>query len=159
MDNLKIIDSLNNSQIKQLVEYTKSDSDIQRFTMDLERFSSEQSYQRWLERTKAHVFGLIDENENLVGFGWFNKKEFPRVELTATLNPEDYPYTNGIRIYGEARGKGIGSWFYKKILDECPGKTWNLIASENIPSIKLHQKLGFVQVGDSDQNDKILMVR
>lgn len=159
MDNLEINEGLTDEQVAQLVKYTNSDPDIQKYTSDNTRFKSAEIYKNWLKKIEPTVYSLVDPNRNLVGIGWFSRKKFPRAKLTKEINTDNYPFTNGVRIYGDARGKGLGSWFYKFILDKCPANTWNMISVENIPSIKLHQKMGFIQVSETDKNDKIIMVK
>src|SRR3989344_5391173 len=87
LDQLNIIKGLTKEQIKQLLQYTKEDAAVQKYTSDATRFVSQNSFDKWISKEKF-IYTLTDNEQNLLGIIWFSKKEF-----------EKYPFTFAIRLY------------------------------------------------------------
>ncbi len=144
-------------QIDQLVEYSKTDPTIIKFTSDPIRFKDKITANQWL--ANVVIYTLSDQDGNLVGITWFDPKALPKREFTVKINPADFPLTFAIRIYGEARGKGQSTDFMKKSFEDYkPGNVWIETSFDNIPTQKLAEKFGFKQVSDPDQRGKIIMI-
>ncbi|HTK03607.1 MAG TPA: GNAT family N-acetyltransferase [Alphaproteobacteria bacterium] len=138
--------NITNSQIDQLIKFTKADSEVQKFTHDLERFANHESYKNWI-KNKKYIYTLTDNKNNLLGIIWFSKKQIPQAP--------DYPYTFAIRVYPPARGKGFAKSFMKMALkDFDKKKIW--LATTNPKAIKIYKDLGFKEIGKHEE--EILMV-
>ena len=98
------------SQIDQLIEYSQTDSDIQKFTSDLTRFANKKSFYQWQQKGRI-IYALSDTQKNLLGIIWFGHKEAPLKDVTAN-------FTFAIRIYGSARGQGLAQEFMKITFDD-----------------------------------------
>ena len=143
-------------QIDQLVEYSKTDPEVIKFTSDPKRFKDSETAKKWLKNVSVYT---LTDGKNLMGIAWFHILPIPERKFTIKLNPNDFSLTYAIRIYGEARGKGLGVKFMKDAFDDYkPKNLWGQISSENIPSIKLAEKFGFKKVSEPDQRGKIIMV-
>ena len=59
-------------QIHQLIEYSNSDSDVQKFTSDSSRFNNISSFKKWLTQGRI-IYTLADKNHNLLGIIWFGQ--------------------------------------------------------------------------------------
>lgn len=161
----KIKIGISPNQIKQLITFTHQDKDVQKFTSDLERFNSKKSFNNWLEKGK-YIYSLVDTRDNLQGIIWFNEKTPPDDQYSQDI--KQYKITSGIRIYGSARGKGLGKKLFSTALKHFKSTPeyksirnnsfWCIISTENIPSQKLHQNIGFIQVTKPNRDGKIVMV-
>ncbi len=91
---------------------------------------------------KAHRFVAI---ENAEVCGW--------AALSAVSNRCVYEGVSEVSVYVSptASGKGLGTQLLQQLIDDSEGNgIWTLQASvfpENIASIRIHEKLGFRQVG------------
>ena len=162
---------ITDSQLDQLVEYSKSDPVILKFTSDHIRFKDKTSAMKWI--SSVDVYTLTEKAGNLVGITWFHKKLLPSDrDFTIKLDPTDFPITFAIRIYGEARGKGLSEDFMKKSFEKFFSRprrsraldlrglnVWIETSFDNIPTIKLAEKFGFVKASNPDQRRKIIMIR
>lgn len=100
----------------------------------------------WSEWDKSHLqqCRFVSVENNMVT-GW--------AALTPVSGRCVYAGVAEVSVYVSEshRGKGIGKYLLKKLIEESEGKNiWTLQAGifpENIPSIKLHESLGFRQVG------------
>lgn len=145
-------------QIDQLVEYSQSDSTIQKFTSDPVRFKDKKSATRWL--ASVFPYTLSDKDGNILGLTWFHKKDLPERVFSEKLNSNDFPLTFAIRIYGEARGKGYATVFMKKSFEDYkPESVWVETSFDNIPTIKLAEKFSFKKVTEPDERGKIIMIK
>jgi RimJ/RimL family protein N-acetyltransferase len=159
MDGLKITEGLTEKQIDQLINYSNTDPDVKKFTSDSKRFASKMSFKDWIQNNKVVIYALVGTADNLIGVSWVDIRPLPNAEYKEDIDPAKYQTTSGIRIYGDFRGKGLAADFYQQILSKISGGIWEQISSENIASIKLHEKLGFKIVSNPDQNNKVIMVR
>ncbi|MFA6007127.1 MAG: GNAT family N-acetyltransferase [Candidatus Shapirobacteria bacterium] len=127
---------LDKKNVGQLIEYANKDITVQKFTSDARRFKDEESFENWLKKGRK-VYSLVDENGDLVGISWFGK--------------EGNGFTLALRIYGKARGKGLGYGFLKETMNDfmrseeyqnAENQEWWLETSkENIAAIKIYEKL------------------
>jgi ribosomal protein S18 acetylase RimI-like enzyme len=151
---MEIKEGLSEKNIKQLIEYTNSDETVQRFTSDAKRFKNGESFENWLKKGRK-IYSLVDENGNLMGISWFGQ--------------EGEGFTLALRIYGEARGKGLGYGFLKETMDnymksgiyqKAENQEWWLETSrENVAAIKIYEKLGFSLEGEGESSDKVIFRR
>lgn len=149
---------ITDSQINQLIEYSKTDSVILKFTSDPIRFKNKKSALKWFNHVTAYT--LVDKNNSLIGLTWFHEKPLPERVYSENLNPNDFPLTFAIRVYGNARGQGLSYDFMKRSFDEFkPESIWIETSYNNIPTIKLAKKLDFEKVTESDKRGKIILIR
>ena len=165
--NLIIHNELNATIIRQLIEYTLSDSDVQNNTHDGERFSNEDTLNTWLKKGRD-IFILTNATEDLLGIIWFGKKDFPDYVLETKFDPTIYKSMFSIRLYGKARGVGLAYPFASTVItayikseqyQQLGSKgLWLCTFSHNIPAIKLYNKLGFQRVAISKDDKEIGMI-
>jgi ribosomal protein S18 acetylase RimI-like enzyme len=167
MDKLQIKEGLTDKQIDQLIEHTVNDDAILKLTHDSGRFTSFEQFQQWSQKPHK-IYTLTNNNGDLLGIVWFDQSAIPEVEFTEEFDAAKYQYTFAIRLYGEARGKGLSEKFFNECLDMYKKSDnyinlsakglWLATNSQNVPAISLYKKLGFKIV--SDINEKgIYMIR
>jgi len=156
-----ITDHLTKSQIRELVHHATSDPVLHKFTSDQVRFKDEEAVKRWLG-TSPSLSVLTNTSGTLLGLAWVQDSEFPG-EIISHLTSEvknTIHTTSGIRLYGEARGKGLGVWFFKSALNRYGSVNfWSRVSADNVASIRIQQKIGFLQVSQPDIHNKIILVR
>lgn len=158
LKNFLIKSDLGKKQVLQLIEYSKTDPLIKKFTGDSKRFKNLDAYKNWRKNKKV-IYALSDKKNNLLGLIWFSKKE---------SSFGGYPFTFAIRTYAAARGKGLSKEFmrisfedfvksnlYQK--DEARG-VWLEVSADNTPAIKIYQDFGFKKRGKPNKNNKIMML-
>jgi len=146
--NIKFQKGISEKQIGQLIEYSSTDELVGKFTHDRERFGSREAFGEWLKKGRD-IKVMTNDKGDLLGIFWYGFKEMP-------LGDKNYDTTFAIRIYGEARGKGLGLDFMKKSLKERG--IWLKISDDNLAAKALYFKFGFRQVSEPDENNKIIMV-
>jgi len=154
----KIRKTLNEKQIRQLLDYTKKDTDIQKFTSDSKRFKDRPSFDQWIKKDRV-IYCLSDNKDNLMGIIWFSKEEFEPHEKNRYYKAAEYPYTFAIRMYANARGKGLAKPFMNFCFKDFGKKgIWLTTSKDNIPAIKLYTNFGFKEIPDVNPYNKIVMV-
>lgn len=146
--NTKFQKGITKSQIDQLIEYSKTDELVGKFTHDRERFRSKEAFNEWLKKDRK-ITVMTNDNGDLLGIFWDGLKEMP-------LGDKKYKKTFGIRIYGEARGKGLALDFMKRCIKE--NGYWLETNDKNEVAKKLYAKFGFKQVGGVNEKGEIVMV-
>lgn len=151
---------ISEKQIGQLIKFSTTDKVVAEFTSDTTRFKDRAAYNKWLKKGRA-VYVLEDKAGNLLGIAWFGKASFPNVILKpkfAKLQTEDYNTTVALRMYGEARGKGLAKEMLATAIEKYGQKgLWLEASHDNIAAIKTYQSL-FTQVSDPNEKGKIVMV-
>jgi ribosomal protein S18 acetylase RimI-like enzyme len=156
----RIAEGITSAQINELVLYSLNDPFVATFTSDRNRFQNIQSFENWSKQGRS-IYVLTNENEALLGVIWFGEKGIPASGLSS------YGITFAIRLYGEARGKGLAVKFMEEAFEryretenyymaENKG-IWLEVSSNNIAAIKAYEKFGFQKIMDSEQ-EKILMI-
>lgn len=143
-------------QIDQLIDFSRTDSEVKKNTSDPSRFQDRTAFSRWLEQGRI-IYTLIDQYQNLLGIIWFGQKD-PPIKVSAN-------FTFAIRIYGTARGQGLSQEFMKiafKDLQKNQKKSkitgfWLETSVDNFPAIHTYEKFGFQKI--AQQQDKIIMVK
>lgn len=146
--NIKFKKGISEKQIDQLIEYSLSDESVNKFTSDRERFKDRQAFNEWKNKGRE-IFTLNNENDDLVGIIWTGPKEMQ-------IGDKKYNKTFAIRIYGEARGKGLSLGFMKNCILEKG--YWLETSDDNLAAKALYFKFGFKQVSQPDENNKIIMI-
>jgi len=151
---MKIKKELSEKNIEQLVNYANCDESVRKFTSDPKRFKSKETFNEWLRKGRK-IYALVDDEDNLMGITWFGK--------------EGEAFTLAIRIYGRARGKGLGYGFLKETIEDfmegeeylkSENKDWWLETSkDNIAAIKIYEKLGFKYEKDGENPAKSIFRR
>jgi len=145
---------LSEKNIGQLIEYANGDEAVKKFTSDQKRFKDRESFENWLKKGRK-IYCLVDEDDNLLGISWFGE--------------EGEGFTFGLRIYGEARGKGEGYGFLKETMDDYMKEEeymkasnkdiWLETSKDNIAAIKIYQKCGFDYEKEGTSPDKVIYRR
>lgn len=138
---------ISDSQIDELIYFANNDPQIFMYTSDKKRFATRNDYDIWQKRNPV-IYTLSNKKGNLCGIIWFqDKDEVP-----------GYNITFAIRLYKEARSKGLSFDFMKKAFDDFkPQKVWLKCSADNVPAVSLYKKFGFVQVSEPDSSNKIIM--
>jgi ribosomal protein S18 acetylase RimI-like enzyme len=102
-------------------------------------------YKLLLERERSCVMAL--RNNQLAAYGWFTSQVDPVVERTYVPLAEDEILLFDLFTRPAFRRQGIQSRLLQHIL-ELTGKrgckrAFSLVAVDNVPSLNLHEKLGF----------------
>ena len=142
-------------QIDQLIEYSLNDESVGKFTSDRERFKNRQAFEEWQQKGRE-IFTLNNYNNDLVGIIWLGLKELPQKNYLIKIDPKKYQKSFAIRIYGEARGKGLALGFMKSCL--ITDGVWLEVSDDNLAAKALYSKFGFKQVSRVDENGKIIMI-
>lgn len=153
---------LSNKQIDQLIEYAATDEGL-KFTSDQKRFKDKESFDEFSKGILAY-YSLTDDEDNLLGIIWFH-------DLDLYLNkeaPSEYGISFAIRLYGEARGKGLALPFTEEVMSDFESseeykshphkKIWLSVSPENEPAVALYRKLGFKDLEVNKEHNKLLMV-
>jgi len=143
-------------QIEQLIEFSQTDSDVQKYTSDKSRFQDKTSFSQWLQQGRI-IYTLIDTNNNLLGIIWFGQKNPPSENIKAN-------FTFAIRIYNSARGQGLSQEFMKIAFNDLRSDHqnsringfWLETSIDNFAAIHTYKKFGFKQIDQKD--NKIIMV-
>lgn len=153
---------LSESQIDQLINYAATDDGL-KYTSDPKRFKNRDSFDEFSKEILAY-YVLADDEDNLLGIIWFH-------DLDLYLNkekPSEYGISFAIRLYGEARGKGLALPFTEEVMSDFKKseeykthphkKIWLSVSPENEPAVKLYRKLGFKDLKINKEYNKLLMV-
>lgn len=151
---MKIVKGLRGKNIDQLIEFTNSDEDVKKFTSDLKRFLNRETLTEWLKKSRK-IYTLVDNEENLMGISWFGS--------------EGDGFTLAVRMYGNARGKGLSKNFLSETMTDYMTEPefvnakckdfWLETSKNNLPAIKIYRGLGFVEVGDGITPDKSILIK
>jgi GNAT superfamily N-acetyltransferase len=144
-------------QTDQLIEYSYTDSEIQKFTSDKTRFADKNSFHQWLLKGRI-IYTLTDKDKNLLGIIWFGQKNPPLEGIKAN-------FTFAIRIYGPARGQGLSQEFmkitFKDLLINQPKSHitgfWLETGNDNLAAIHTYQKFGFISVFQKDGKNIMIL--
>ena len=153
---------LSEKQIDQLINYAKTDDGL-KYTSDHKRFKDKDSFEEFSKEILEY-YVLTNEEDDLLGIIWFH-------DLDLYLNkesPSDYGISFAIRLYGEARGKGLALPFTEEVMSDFENseaykshphkKIWLSVSPENEPAVALYRKLGFKDLEINKEHNKLLMV-
>lgn len=163
-ESLKIKKGINDAQINQLIEYSKSDESLKKFTGDPQRFATREGFDEFSTHIMAY-YVLTDDTDDLLGLIWFDDFALP---ATKGETFRGYGISFAIRIYGDARGKGLAIPFTKKALEDflktkdyqlkANHGIWLAVSPDNYPAISTYEKSGFKKIGMWEEKNKLLMV-
>ncbi|MDO8503987.1 MAG: GNAT family N-acetyltransferase [bacterium] len=153
--NLGILDE----QVTKLIEYSNNDPDVNKFTSDSERFRDHAAYERWRSQGRT-VYTLVGGKDELYGIIWFGKKSLPGAVFSGKFDPGNYTITFAIRIYGDARGKGLAKPFMRNVFNHFSPKqgVWLETSGDNIAAVRAYTNFGFRKITNPNRDGKILMV-
>ena len=155
---LNIFFGLDENAVKQFTAYScdLSDIELHRFTSDYKRIC-EGGYETWYAKER-YPYGLIASDGTLAGIIWFGPKTIPSLgDGTKTGTGETW-HTFAIRLYPPYRGRRLALPFAQFVFaahsKSFPGvPIWLDTATENAGAIRLYQKLGFVECGQTEVGD------
>ena len=163
----KIVPGITSKQVTQLVNFSKTDSQVKKYTSDSIRFKNIESFKKWKKKGRV-IYSLIDESKDLLGIIWFGKEKIPAKKFILPIIKKEFGITFAIRIYGKARSKGQALLFmdkayelFTKAQDYESVKNkgiWLEVSIDNLPALKLYEKFGFVKATKPDKKGKILMI-
>jgi len=95
------------------------------------------------EAGRFPVIGAEDQTGRLMGFASYGTfRAWPAYK---------YSVENGVYVHKDYRGKGIGLALMQQLIKAAAGQQYHTIVAgidtENIASIALHRKLGFIEAG------------
>ncbi len=151
--------------LNQLIEYTHSDPAIKKFTSDFKRFPDEATFNKWKEG--ATIYTLISKEDIFLGIIWFRPLNLPAEFSSDLENSSDYGFTVAVRLYKEARGKGLFKPFLESAIEmfkktETYEKTdikkgiWLLTDENNLQAQAAFERFGFKRV--NIRSGRLLMV-
>ena len=138
---------ITDSQIDELIYFANNDPQVLAYTHDKDHRGSREAYNLWLKKNPI-IYTLSNKTGNLCGFIWFREN----------IKVPGFNTCFGIRLYAEARGKGLSYDFMKQAFDDLkPQKVWLEVSVDNIPAVSLYKKFGFEQITKPDSDNKIIM--
>lgn len=146
---------ITDKQIDQLIEYSTIDESVAKFTSDKKRFKNREAFNEWQNKGRE-IFTLNNKNGDLMGIIWCGLKVLPERNYQIKIDLDKYKYSFAIRIYGEARGKGLSIDFMKECLKT--NGVWLEVSDDNLVAKALYFKFGFRQVSDANKENKIIML-
>lgn len=149
---LTLATALSEPQILLLLEYSKTDTAIIKYTEDSKRIQDRAAFDRHARKRRYIV--LARHATELLGIAWFGPKPFPLLpkhpEISATYT-KSHTITSALRLYEPARGKQLALPFYQKALTEYAhsaqylqdggGGIWIQTDLNNTPALKTFEKL------------------
>jgi ribosomal protein S18 acetylase RimI-like enzyme len=100
---------------------------------------------------------------------WLGEKVLPEEDYNKDFNRNEFGITFGIRIYGEARGKGLSTNFMNEAINRFKDSQvygeiskkglWLETKADNLSAIKLYSKFGFKVVSKANNFGEIVMVQ
>lgn len=149
---LRIETTITEDQVKELIHHSTNDAEVLKFTSDPKRFKNRQAFNTWLQESPS-LFILTNDSDKLLGIVWVQKMANP-------VNQPKFDTTAAIRLYGEARGKGLSRWFLNEGLKRYgDANYWLRTSSDNVSAIKTYEGLGFKIASAPDDENKIILTR
>lgn len=180
LDKLYLRNGISSENIDRLIDYAKSDEAIKLFTSDSRRFYDHASYENWRQNENLNIYSLEDDEGDLAGIIWLGLLKLPDDErdYIHSIDPSDYPFTFGMRMYKHYRGSGIAVRFAKvcfslfdkslktdSALDGHAPLTqndtigiWAECSNDNVPVMSMTKQLGFKPVTKPNLRGKILQL-
>ena len=162
----KIVPGITSKQVTQLLKYSKTDSQVKKYTSDSSRFKNIESFKRWKKKGRV-IYTLVDGSRNLLGIIWFGKEKIPAKKFILTIIKKEFRITFAIRIYSKIRSKGKAISFMNKAYELFTKsqefkliknkRIWLEVSIDNLPALKLYDKFGFVKVTYPDKKGKVFM--
>lgn len=153
---------LSEKQIDQLINYAATDEGL-KYTSDPKRFKDRESFEEFSKEILSY-YTLVDSEDNLLGIIWFHDLDL----YLNRENPSAYGISFAIRLYGEARGKGLALPFTEEVMADFKEseeyknhphpKIWLSVSPENESAVALYKKLGFKDLETNKKYNKLLMV-
>jgi ribosomal protein S18 acetylase RimI-like enzyme len=170
----KVHNNIKKEHLESLIKYTQNlrDFKISQNTSDWKdgkgRFASKTNLSQWLKKGRT-IYSLLDKAGNLAGIIWFGSEILPTEnnKLTSSIDPTSYGITFAIRLYGNARGKGLAVPYIQVALELFKATKaykeshhrgiWLETSSGNNSAVATYQKFGCYQISAPLPNGRILM--
>lgn len=143
--------------IERIINFSTDEEDValQENTSDKKRFKDREAFDEWLKKGRS-TFVLSDSENNIAAFIWYGERNPPE---TIEENSKSWD-TIAFRAYEPYRGKGIMRPFSEYVLsiwkENTGRKMWLEVHKDNVPGIRLYEKLGFKTVGVG-KDERIVM--
>ena len=168
MENVFFKSGITQNQIKELIRYSRTDERIKTNTNDLIRFANKTAFMKW-KKIPRKIYTLTNKSGHLLGIIWLRAQALPPdKDYYISFDKEFFGTTFAIRIYGNARGKGLAKDFinktfkeYKKTkiyLGNIKKSMWLETNADNSIAIKAYRKFGFKVVSSKDEKNRIVMI-
>lgn len=152
-DDLYVQKGITEKQIDELIRRSRADEKIKRYTSDSKRFKNKKVFNAW--KTNKKIFILMNKKQALLGLIWFEHKQIPVSELRKQF--ARYKITFAIRLYKEARGRGLAKPFMTKAFAKTADKyIWLSTLYNNKTAINLYTKFGFKSIGEYDKRQYMI---
>lgn len=155
---------ITHSQALELITQAHHDPIVAHNTSDTKRFRDAEALSLWLAKGRT-IYTLTEGTEKLLGIIWLGDEPLPVQPFTTPIDQTDYDVTLAMRIYAEARGRGLAKAFlvptlvdYFQNMGTMKKGIWIGTSVDNAPVIKSFGNLGFQQVTNPDSKQKIVMV-
>lgn len=113
------------------------------YTFEYDVPSLEEFCRRIKEISEKYPWLVYEENGKILGYAYGGP--------LYTRSAYQWTVEDSVYISPEAKGKGIGTLLLEKLLDILKKQgfcvCYSLIVSDNIPSLKMHEKFGFSKCG------------
>lgn len=165
---LVINQGIDERHIAQLILNSQAadDAGVQSYTSDPRRFGSMEAFEKWTSKGRI-LYTLTNKDGNLAGIQWFGPEDMPEKPYEEDFDRNRYGCTFAIRLYGEARGKGLARPFMRAVFDNLQttpdyqriekNKIWLETRTTNEPALKSYRKFGFFPVY-KDEKDTIMIL-
>lgn len=137
--------------LSQLVTYAHTDQQVISQTSDANRFSTIDTAELWLKKTKKSFYLLTAKSDpnNLAGVIWFEELKLPEI----FAEKYNINWTFGIRVYEKHRSQGLAlplmQVAFKDFLQQLKDKKiWLSTKISNATASSLYEKFGFKKIGE-----------
>lgn len=163
-----IHEGITKQQLEELINYSNTDGELKLTTSDAKRFKDKSAFEIWLRKGRK-IYTMTNPEGKLLGIIWYGKKPVPKDKAYITsFDHGIYGITFAIRIYGNARGKGLAKEFiiyawklYKATKDYLESNAkgiWLEVKEDNLRAIGSYGRFGFTKVSSPDIKGRIIMI-
>lgn len=158
------------SSVLSLIAHSQGqDEAVTHFTSDKKRFADHDAFEKWLQKGRSIYTLLSKSTSQFAGIVWFGPEPMPVTpQIFSSVDPSNFGATFAIRLYDEARGKGLALPFMKETFSHFMNTVryaelsspnfWLETSSGNTSAITTYTHFGFSLAAAPDEQSKIMMV-